>query len=145
MTIEVSAVLTTSSLTQGAIGTHALEATSTSVLTRTPVTSGLRSEYERRLTQARNHFAQRKSLSMIQDTALEADLLHIFLVYFSAFGVGMTEPVESWIERAGERCHEIGLSAIGSALIRHAGQEAGHHHLMIDDVHILARNWNERP
>src|SRR5215471_1291537 len=144
MTIEVSAVLTTSSLTQGAIGTHALEATSTTVLTRTPVTSGLRSEYERRLTQARNHFAERKSLSMILDSRLEADLLHIFLVYFSALGVGMTEPVESWIKRAGERCREIGLSELGSALIRHAKQEAGHHRLMIDDVHILARHWNQR-
>ena len=81
---------------------------------------------------------------MILDTRLEADLLHIFLVYFSALGVGMTEPVESWIKRAGERCREIGLSEIGSALIRHAGQEAGHHRLMIDDVHILARNWNQR-
>jgi N-acyl-L-homoserine lactone synthetase len=106
--------------------------------------SGLRNEYEQRLTQARNHFAERKSLSMILDTRLEADLLHIFLVYFSALGVGMTEPVESWIKRAGERCHEIGLSEIGSALIRHAKQEAGHHRLMIDDAHILARNWNQR-
>ena len=106
--------------------------------------SGLRNEYERRLTQARNHFAERKSLSMIQDTGLEAELLHIFLVYFSALGVGMTEPVESWIKRAGERCHEIGLSEIGSALIRHSKQEAGHHRLMIDDVDILVRHWNQR-
>lgn len=106
--------------------------------------SGLRNEYERRLNHARNSFGERKSLSMIQDTKLEADLLHIFLVYFSALGVGMTEPVEYWIKRAGERCHEIGLSEIGSALIRHARQEAGHHRLMIDDVHILVRHWNQR-
>src|SRR5262245_47308023 len=87
--------------------------------------SSVRNEYERRLTQARNHFAERKSLSMILDARLEADLLHIFLVYFSALGVGMTEPVESWIRRAGERCREMGLSETGAALIRHAGQEAG--------------------
>jgi N-acyl-L-homoserine lactone synthetase len=123
---------------------RALEATSTTPLSRRPNMSGLRSEYERRLTQARNDFGERKSVSMILDTRLEADLLHIFLVYFSALGVGMTEPVESWIKRAGERCHEIGLSETGSALIRHAGQEAGHHRLMIDDVHILARHWNQK-
>src|SRR5262245_14500592 len=116
---------TTSSQTQGAIGTRALAATSTTVMTKRPDMSALRNEYELRLTQARNHFAERKSLSMILDTRLEADLLHIFLVYFSALGVGMTEPVESWIRRAGERCHEIGLSETGAALIRHAGQEAG--------------------
>src|SRR5262245_51291858 len=74
--------------------------------------SSLRNEYEQRLTQARNDFGGRKSLSMILDTRLEADLLHVFLVYFSALGVGMTEPVESWIKRAGERCREIGLSEI---------------------------------
>ena len=48
--------------------------------------SSLRNEYERRLTQARNNFGERKGLSMILDTRLEADLLHIFLVYFSALG-----------------------------------------------------------
>jgi hypothetical protein len=135
---------TTSSQTQGVIGTHALETTSTALLTGKPNTSGLRNEYERRLTQARNDFGERKSVSMILDTRLDADLLHIFLLYFSALGVGMTEPVESWIKRAGERCHEIGLSEIGSALIGHARQEAGHHRLMIDDVHILAGHWNRR-
>lgn len=106
--------------------------------------SGLKNEYERCLIQARNRLGERQSLSMILDPRLEADLLDIFLVYFSALGVGMTEPVESWIKRAGERCREIGLSEIGSALIRHAKQEAGHHRLMIDDVHILARHWNQR-
>src|SRR5262245_35003336 len=106
--------------------------------------SSLRNEYERCLTQARNNFGERTSISMVMDDRLDSDLLHIFLVYFSALGVGMTEPVESWIKRAGERCHEIGLSEIGSALIRHAKQEAGHHRLMIDDVHILARHWNQR-
>src|SRR5215471_18403186 len=99
--------VTTLSQTERAIGTRALATASTTVPAKRPDMSGLRNEYERRLTQARNHFAERKSLSMIQDTGLEADLLHIFLVYFSALGVGMTEPVESWIKRAGERCHEI--------------------------------------
>src|SRR5262245_671590 len=106
--------------------------------------SSLKNEYERCLTQTRNRLGERKSLSMILDPRLEADLLQIFLVYFSALGVGMTEPVESWIKRAGERCREIGLSELGSALIRHAKQEAGHQRLMIDDVHILARHWNQR-
>ena len=67
--------------------------------------SSLRNEYQRRLTQARNNFGERKGLSMILDTRLQADLLHIFLVYFSALGVGMSELVESWIRRAGERSY----------------------------------------
>ena len=54
----------------------------------------------------------------------------------------MTEPVEDWIRRAGQRCVELGWVELGNALIADAKQEAGHHLLMIADVKALIDRWN---
>lgn len=66
-----------------------------------------------------------------------------FLLHYDAFGVDMTEPVEGWIRRAGERCSELGYTQLGKALIAHARHEAGHQQMMIDDCALLCRRWNE--
>src|SRR5262249_9039998 len=66
------------------------------------------------------------------------------LVAFCAYGVAMTEPVEGWIRRAGDRCLEIGLDDLGHALHEHAKHEAGHHHMMIADTRKLVERWNAR-
>jgi hypothetical protein len=71
-------------------------------------------------------------------------LRELFLVYFCALGVGMTEPVEDWIRRAGERCEELGLSELGKFLKAHAKHEAGHHLMMIEDTEALVSHWNAR-
>jgi hypothetical protein len=53
--------------------------------------------------------------------------------------VPITEPVEGWIRRAGERCETLGLLEIGRALRSHSKAEAGHHQYHIDDFVKLVR------
>jgi hypothetical protein len=78
------------------------------------------------------------------DPAMDPVELELFLIRFSSMGVRMTEPVESWIRRAGERCSEIGLARLGRALQIHANQEADHHLMMIDDTRALVASFNAR-
>ena len=100
--------------------------------------------YEKLLAPYREKFAARPALSMLQSTvALPAELLQLFMLHYSAFGISMTHPVEGWIRRAGERCKDTGYSALGDALIKHARHEAGHHRLMIADLWTLADAWND--
>ena len=99
--------------------------------------------YEKLLAPYREKFAARPALSMLQSTvALPAELLQLFMLHYSAFGISMTHPVEGWIRRAGERCNDTGYSALGEALIKHARHEAGHHRLMVADLWSLADAWN---
>jgi hypothetical protein len=84
-------------------------------------------------------------LRALLDPHVDPDLLERFLSVYSARGVFMTEPVEGWIRRAGERSAQIpGLEEVGQTLIEHAHHEAGHHLLMISDTRYLVARWNER-
>jgi hypothetical protein len=80
---------------------------------------------------------------LVGDT-VSAPEFELFLIAFSSRGVRMTEPVESWIRRAGQRCHEVGLERLGRALQKHAEHEANHHLMMIEDTHLLVKRWNDR-
>lgn len=73
-----------------------------------------------------------------QDTAL------LFLIYFCALGVGMTEYVSTWINHAGKRCQETGYQELGQSLIQHAREEAGHELLMHHDTLALTAFINSR-
>ncbi len=55
----------------------------------------------------------------------------------------MTEPVEGWIQRAGERCVDLGWNELGQRLISNSKQESGHHLLMIADTKALVNRWNQ--
>jgi hypothetical protein len=74
----------------------------------------------------------------------DARAMAAFLLHFSALGVPITEPVEGWIRRAGERCEALGLAEIGRALRDHSKAEAGHHQYHINDFMNLVRYWNTR-
>jgi hypothetical protein len=67
-----------------------------------------------------------------------------FLLHFSALSVPITQPVEGWIRRAGERCTRVGLLDLGKALCTHAKAEAGHHQYHIDDFDAMITLWNGR-
>jgi hypothetical protein len=67
-----------------------------------------------------------------------------FLLHFSALSVPITEPVEGWIRRAGERCEAVGLIEIGKALKGHSKAEAGHHEYHVADFTNLVHFWNAR-
>jgi hypothetical protein len=73
----------------------------------------------------------------------EPRVLGLFLIHFCSQGVGMTEPVEGWIRRAGERTRAAGFAELGTALVHHAAHEAGHHEMMIRDTHRLVAWWND--
>jgi hypothetical protein len=70
--------------------------------------------------------------------------LELFFIHFCALGVQMTEPVDGWVRRAGERCTAAGLPDLGRSLMAHAKHEAGHHLMMIADTRKLVAAWNER-
>ncbi|WP_447978440.1 hypothetical protein [Candidatus Nitrospira bockiana] len=71
-------------------------------------------------------------------------VLELLLIEYCALGVPMTEPVEGWIRRAGERCEALGYREIGSFLIAHAQQEKDHHRWFLDDTRALVGQFNER-
>ena len=98
--------------------------------------------YEAGVRPARVRFASAPAIQRIMSPQVNPQVLEAFFMYFSALGVGMTEPVEGWIRRAGERCVEIGLSALGKALRSHARAEADHHLLMMNDLRALCARWN---
>lgn len=93
--------------------------------------------YEHGVADARRAFADDPAVRLIQDPSIGAGLLESFLIHFCAFGVGMTEPVEGWIRRAGQACVAVGgpgAEELGMALQKHARAEADHHLLMIADL-----------
>jgi hypothetical protein len=100
--------------------------------------------YEHALGPARARFAANPPFRAMLAADVDAATLELFLVQFTALGVGMTEPVDGWIRRAGERCRAIGLDELGRSLILHAKHEAGHHLMMIEDTKKLVDRWNAR-
>jgi predicted GNAT family N-acyltransferase len=99
-------------------------------------------EYERLLAPARERFAARSGLKLLESPTIAPALMESFLLHFCAIGTRMTELVESWLHRSAERCEIIGLPELARALERHARAEAGHHLMMIADVRSLAARWN---
>src|SRR5215207_9594769 len=100
--------------------------------------------YEHRLETARSNFSAHPGISGLFSPSMDARLMHLFLIHFSALGVHMTEPVEHWISAAGKRCHDLGFNDLGRALQAHAKGEANHHLMLIEDTRKLAALWNSR-
>lgn len=98
--------------------------------------------YVPRVSSARDEFGQSAAIQSLLERPIENDALALFLIHFSALGVGMTRPVDGWIRRAGERCIELGWPDLGRALVSHAKHEAGHHEMMISDTRVLVGRWN---
>jgi hypothetical protein len=100
--------------------------------------------YELQLEAARKRFADQLAVKTLFSEPMQAASLEAFLIAFTILGVEMTQPVEGWIRRAGQRCGELGLAHLARALAAHAQQEADHHLLMLADaVHLVGR-WNAR-
>jgi hypothetical protein len=98
--------------------------------------------YEAKLADARADFETKSRIKNFFAPDIDPTLLELFFIYFNALGVNMTEPVESWISRAGTRCEELGKTEIGRALKLHAKHEANHHLMMIKDTKFLVDQWN---
>jgi hypothetical protein len=104
----------------------------------------LKELYESSVLHARSLLETDLGIRALFDPEIEPVLLERFLIMYNASGVYMTEPVEGWIRRAGERCVEIGLTDIGRSLIMHARHEADHHLMLIADTRHLVAGWNAR-
>lgn len=91
---------------------------------------------------ARNAVTGSDELRTLLDPRAPSDLVLRFWIEFCSRAVHITEPVESWIRRAGERCEVLGLKDLGRQLKAHAKHEAGHQLLLIEDTHRLVARWN---
>ena len=100
--------------------------------------------YELELSKARDAFIKRPALLELLSPDVDPVFLELFLISFNGLGVAMTEPVEGWISRAGERCQQIGFVELGASLCLHATHEAGHHEMMINDTQTLVAHWNAK-
>ncbi|HEX4336870.1 MAG TPA: hypothetical protein VH062_13215 [Polyangiaceae bacterium] len=97
--------------------------------------------YAPRIAGARSRFMDTAAAAIFSPD-MTPDELTLFLIQFSSLGVKMTEPVEGWIRRAGEKCLEAGLQRLGRALVIHATHEANHHLMMIEDTKRLVAHYN---
>jgi hypothetical protein len=95
--------------------------------------------YESTLETYRLEFGDRLSTIFLENPRT----LMLFWIHFCSQGVGMTEPVEDWIRRAGNKCKDLGYTALGTALCKHAIHEAKHELMMIRDTKNLISQWNK--
>ncbi len=100
--------------------------------------------YEPRIARARELISSAPIATKLLAQDIDARVLERFLIEYCSLGVQITEPVEGWIARSGQRCVEMGLSKIGSALASHAEHEANHHLMFIEDTKQLVARWNAR-
>lgn len=100
-------------------------------------------EYNQLLAPVRERFDASLGLNVLRSNK-DPRFLEAFLLHFCAIGAQMTEPVESWIRGAADRCASLGFSDLAEALSRHAKAEAGHHLMMIADLRSLADHWNSK-
>jgi hypothetical protein len=109
------------------------------------MTTAVQDLYMPHVRAARERVNDDPRICALLDPAVDARLVERFLSVYCSRGVFMTEPVESWIRRSGQRCAAIpGLEDVGRSLVEHARHEAGHHLLMLADTRYLVRRWNER-
>lgn len=104
----------------------------------------LKKLYEPHTLLARSRLDNDPALRRLLDPGIDPMLLERFLIEWMARAAYMTEPVDGWIRRTGERCIELGMKKLGEQLITHARSETGHHLMTLKDAHALVRHWNTR-
>lgn len=100
--------------------------------------------YEPYVLPARARLSTDAVMRRLSDAALEPHVLERFFLQFHALGVYMTDPLEGWVRREGQRCLMQGLDALGKGLLAQARHEAQQHVMLADDTRLLARRWNLR-
>jgi len=104
----------------------------------------LKTQYEPHTLPARSRLDSDSSLRRLLDPNIKPALLERFLIEWMSRAAYMTEPVDGWIRRTGQRCIEQGMEKLGNQLITHAKSETGHHVMTIDDARSLVQYWNTR-
>ena len=101
-----------------------------------------REQYHETLQPQRIAFADHAISTNLIDSNLTPEVFLRFLIEYSSLGVQITEPVEGWILRAGERCTELGMPKTGDLLRQHARDERNHHLMMVEDTQKLVAFHN---
>jgi len=104
----------------------------------------LRESYEADVQTLRRGLLANPTIRALLDPAIEPVVVERFLIEWCSLRVQVTQPVESWIQRAGACCLGLGLTDIGRALIKHAKHERNHHLMFIRDTRALVNAWNAR-
>jgi len=104
----------------------------------------LKELYEPYVLPARARLSTDGVMRRLGDASLEPHVLERFFLQYHALGVYMTEPLDGWVRREGQRCLLQGLDSLGKGLLAHARQEAQQHVMMTDDLRLLVRRWNLR-
>lgn len=102
----------------------------------------LKKLYEPYTLLARSRLDSDPSLRRLLDPHIKPQVLERFLIEWMARAAYMTEPVDGWIRRTGQRCIEQDLDKLGQSLITHAKSETGHHLMTLEDAHSLVAHWN---
>ena len=104
----------------------------------------LKMQYEPHALPARTLLDTDPALCRLMDPSIQPAVLERFLIEWMARAVYMTEPVDGWIRRTGQRCIELGMEKLGKQLITHAKSETGHHLMTLEDARVLVEHWNAR-
>jgi hypothetical protein len=104
----------------------------------------LKKLYEPHTLLARSRLESDAALRRLLEPSIKPAVLERFLIEWMSRAAYMTEPVDGWIRRTGQRCVDQGLDKLGQSLITHAKSETGHHLMTMDDARALVDYWNAR-
>lgn len=102
--------------------------------------SGFR-EYNQLIHPTRVAFMKSKGINYFMTETDKKSILS-FLIIWTAASIKMTERVENWIKRAGEKCVDLNFAEVGNKLQYHAKQEADHDKMLVNDIKFLIEKWN---
>ncbi|MFK0733946.1 MAG: hypothetical protein ACFKPT_30775 [Gloeotrichia echinulata GP01] len=100
-------------------------------------------EYQKKAELARQEFASREVVKELFTKEIEPKLLQLFMIHWSALSAGLTEPIPAYLQRAGERCQNMGLESMANFFYGHEEEEDGHENWAMDDVKELVVIWNQ--
>ncbi|MDH0627793.1 hypothetical protein N5D36_10525 [Pseudomonas mosselii] len=101
-------------------------------------------EYQIRITAAREKFAAREEVQALFKAPMDAPLVNLFMIYWSAMSAALTTPIPEYLATAGVRCEALGLSRLAEFFKEHTEEEDGHHEWAAADVHKLVSLWNAK-
>ena len=103
---------------------------------------GIIENYSEQLALTRQYRDDGEVTKRLLNTERDHAELHLFWLYYCGLGVKMTEPVESWIKRAGQGIAKIGFTGFGKRLEKHSKEEANHQLMFMRDTNDLVDHWN---
>jgi hypothetical protein len=87
-------------------------------------------------------------MNPVMSTILTPDadpvMFELFLIHSSALGAAITKPAEDWLQKAGQRCEQIGFIELSRSLRLRSKEEANRHLMFIEDTQTLVARWNDR-